>query len=118
MSEASPNSPSQSQAVESSPSLPPKVQPQQGRLARLIRIAFIGSGGIRAGWRLAVFLVIVIGLIVGLSFTARRFNARVSRSDARRSDKLWINSLPEVQSGKTVTNSLSKPRWREPVRRN
>ena len=81
MSEASPNSPPQSQAVESSPSLPPKVQPQQGRLARLIRIAFIGSGGIRAGWRLAVFLVIVIGLIVGLSFTARRLgHTAASRS--------------------------------------
>ena len=33
--------------------------------------AFVGSGGIRAGWRVAIFLLIFAGLIALLSFIAR-----------------------------------------------
>lgn len=71
MSEASPDFPSQSPAVESSPSFPPKAQPQPGRLERFVIQLFIGSGGIRAGWRLAIFLAIIIALIAGAIFIAR-----------------------------------------------
>jgi len=35
--------------------------------------AFVGRGGIRAGWRLTIFLAIVVGLIASLSFIARTF---------------------------------------------
>jgi hypothetical protein len=71
MSETSPNSPSPSLEVESSPPSPPKPQPQQGRLERFVIQLFIGPGGIRAGWRLAIFLAIIIALIAGAIFIAR-----------------------------------------------
>jgi uncharacterized protein len=74
LSETSPDSPSQLSTPESLPPLPPKSRRQQSPLERFIAKAFAGPGGIRAGWRLAIFLVIVIGLIIGLSWMARTFS--------------------------------------------
>jgi uncharacterized protein len=71
MSETSPNSPSASLEVESSPSSPPNPQPRSGRLERFVIQWFIGPGGIRAGWRLAIFLAIIVALIAGATFIAR-----------------------------------------------
>jgi len=51
--------------------LPSKPQRRAKPLERFIANAFVGRGGIRAGWRLAIFLAIVVGLIAGLSFIAR-----------------------------------------------
>jgi uncharacterized protein len=66
--------PSQVSTPESLPPLPPKSQRQQKPLERFITRAFVGPDGIRAGWRLAIFLVIFIALIAGLSFMARTFS--------------------------------------------
>jgi len=56
------------------PPLPTKSRRQQTPLERFIAKAFVGPGGIRAGWRLTIFLVIVIGLIAGLSWMVRTFS--------------------------------------------
>jgi hypothetical protein len=53
--------------------LPSEPQRRAKPLERFIANAFVGRGGIRAGWRLAIFLAIVVGLIAGLSFIARTF---------------------------------------------
>jgi hypothetical protein len=53
------------------PPLPPKSPRQQKPLERFITKAFVGPGGIRAGWRLAIFLVIFVALIAGLSQMVR-----------------------------------------------
>ena len=51
---------------------PPPTKPRRQRpLGRFIAKAFVGPAGIRAGWRLAIFLAIVVGLITGLSWMAR-----------------------------------------------
>jgi membrane protease YdiL (CAAX protease family) len=50
------------------PTLAPKPQ---ALLGRFFKKAFVGPGGIRAGWRLSIFLAIFVGLIAMLSFTAR-----------------------------------------------
>lgn len=82
MRTAGANSPSQRPAPESSPPFTLNPKPQRGRLERFVTILFIGpAGGMRAGWRLATFLVIVIALIAGMSFMARALgHATPSRS--------------------------------------
>jgi CAAX protease family protein len=55
------------------PPLPAKPQRGQKVLVRFITKVFVGRDGIRAGWRLAIFLLLVVALIAGLSFTARSF---------------------------------------------
>lgn len=65
-----PESPSQLTTPGPSPPLPSKVQ-TQGLLRHFFKKAFVGPGGIRAGWRLTIFIVIFIGLIAALSFIAR-----------------------------------------------
>lgn len=74
LSEASPDFPSQLSTPEASSPLPPKSRRQRKPLEWLITKAFVGPGGIRAGWRLPVFLVIFIALIAGLGFMARTFS--------------------------------------------
>jgi len=69
LSETGPESPSQLPTPESLPAPPRKPQPQ-GSLGRIVRKGFVGPGGIRAGWRLIIFLAIFIGLIATLSFIA------------------------------------------------
>jgi CAAX protease family protein len=53
------------------PPPPPKSGRQQKRFEHFITQAFVGSGGIRAGWRVTIFLAIFVGLIACLSFIAR-----------------------------------------------
>ena len=74
MRETSPESPSHLSTPESLYPLPSKPQRRPKRLERSIAKAFVGRGGIRAGWRLAIFLAIVVALIAGLSFIARTFS--------------------------------------------
>jgi hypothetical protein len=45
--------------------------PAHALLGRFFKKAFVGIGGIRAGWRLTIFLAIFIGLIATLGFIAR-----------------------------------------------
>jgi len=45
--------------------------PAHALLGRSFKRAFVGTGGIRAGWRLTIFLAIFIGLIATLSLIAR-----------------------------------------------
>jgi len=71
MSKTSPHFPPPSLEVEFLSPSPPKPQPQQGRLQSFVIQLFIGPGGIRAGWRLTIFLAIIIALITGASFIAR-----------------------------------------------
>jgi uncharacterized protein len=70
LSETNPESPSQASPPESLPPVSSERQ-EQGPLQRLFERAFVGPSGIRAGWRLAIFLVIFVGLIAGLSLMAR-----------------------------------------------
>jgi len=70
LSEIQPELPSQSSAPESLPRLASKP-PAHALLGRFFKRAFVGTGGIRAGWRLTTFLVIFIGLVAALSFIAR-----------------------------------------------
>lgn len=58
-------------SVESSPAVTRKPESQGGRLARFVRECFIGPAGIRAAWRPAIFLAIIIALIAGATVTAR-----------------------------------------------
>jgi len=73
LSEISPESASQLSTPESLPPVLPKPQQRPKPLERFIAKAFVGPGGIRAGWRLIIFLAILVGLIAGLSFIARTF---------------------------------------------
>lgn len=68
MTETNPTSPSQPLETLS---LPPSPQLQRGPLERYVRKFFVGPGGIRAGWRLVIFLVIAIVLLAGMIFIAR-----------------------------------------------
>jgi len=69
LSETAPGFPSPSSVLESPGSAPSPRE--HGSVRRYVRKAFAGPGGIRAGWRLAAFLAIFIGLIAVLSFIAR-----------------------------------------------
>jgi len=51
----------------SGPSAPVPPEPQQEPLERWVTKAFMGPNGIRAGWRLLIFLAIVAALITGVS---------------------------------------------------
>ncbi|MGA2073536.1 MAG: CPBP family intramembrane glutamic endopeptidase [Terriglobia bacterium] len=73
MNERSPESPSQLSTPEPLYPLPSEPQRRPKALERFIAKAFVGRGGIRAGWRLAIFLAIVVAFIAGLSFIARTF---------------------------------------------
>jgi uncharacterized protein len=46
---------------------PPPSEPKQEALEAWVTKAFMGSDGIRAGWRLLIFLIIVAALVAGLS---------------------------------------------------
>ena len=74
MSEKGPSFSSKQPPVESSPAITQKPESQDGRLARFVRKCFVGPTGIRAGWRLAIYLLIVIALITGLILLTRAFH--------------------------------------------
>lgn len=46
---------------------PPPSEPKQEALEAWVTKAFMGSDGVRAGWRLLIFLIIVAALVAGLS---------------------------------------------------
>jgi membrane protease YdiL (CAAX protease family) len=71
MNETGPSFSSEQPPVESSPIITQKPESRDGRLERFFRKCFVGPAGIRAGWRLAIYLLIVIALITGLVLLAR-----------------------------------------------
>jgi hypothetical protein len=71
MNETGPSFSSEQPPVESSPIITQKPESRTGRLERFFRKCFVGPAGIRAGWRLAIYLLIVIALITGLVLLAR-----------------------------------------------
>lgn len=74
MSETSPPLPP-SATPESSTPVPPEPQPEP--LERIVTKVFIGPNGIRAGWRLTIFVSIVIALTTGLTLAASAINHRL-----------------------------------------
>jgi hypothetical protein len=71
MNETGPSFSSEQPPVESSSTNTPRPESQAGRLERFVRKSFVGPSGIRAGWRLAIYLLIVIALFTGLILLAR-----------------------------------------------
>jgi membrane protease YdiL (CAAX protease family) len=71
MSETDPCFSSEQTPSESSPTSTPKRKPQAERLKRFVRKCYVGPSGIRAGWRLSIYLLIVIALFTGLILLAR-----------------------------------------------
>jgi uncharacterized protein len=55
-------------------SVAPPTEPQQAPLEQSISRAFVGPDGIRAGWRLVIFLVIVVALLIPVSLVAIALN--------------------------------------------
>lgn len=74
VNETGPSFSSKQPPVESSPVLPREPESLKGRLERFVRKCFVGPTGIRAGWRLGIYLLIVVALITGLVFLARAFH--------------------------------------------
>lgn len=75
LDDSNPPSSADPSASESSPSgtaMPPPPQPEP--LERFVSKAFIGPNGIRAGWRLAIFLAIVVALITGFTLVLLAFH--------------------------------------------
>jgi len=70
MTEKMPIASSQPPEIESPPVLSPEPQALPGRFAKLVGSLFLGPRGLRALWRLVIFLSIFIGLIAGLSLLA------------------------------------------------
>ena len=65
MSENSPAPPSTPGSLP-----PPPAEPQPEPLERIVTKGFIGPNGIRAGWRLTIFVIIIIVLGAGLTVAA------------------------------------------------
>jgi uncharacterized protein len=74
MSETNPPSPPQPPMPDSLTANPPEPQPET--LERIVAKAFIGPNGIRAGWRLTIFIIIVIALGAGLILIAAKITGR------------------------------------------
>ena len=74
VSETGPSFSSKQSAVESSPAITQRPESQDGSLKRFVRKCFVGPTGIRAGWRLAIYLLILTALFTGLNLLARAFH--------------------------------------------
>jgi len=60
--------------VESSSAIAPRAESQTGRLERFAGKCFASPSGVRAGWRLSIYLLIVIALFTGLILLAQAFH--------------------------------------------
>lgn len=71
MNETDPSSSPEQPTSPFSAAVGQEPQSQKTGLRRLVGKCFVGPNGMRAGWRLVIYLLIVTGLIAGLSFLAR-----------------------------------------------
>jgi uncharacterized protein len=68
------NVPPSSEPSNSAPPTAPSPQPPQEPLERIVTKIFMGRNGIRAGWRLTIFVIILSVLLAGLGLVTLALN--------------------------------------------
>jgi len=68
------NLPPSSEPSSSGPGAPSSSAPPQEPLERAVTKIFMGPNGIRAGWRLTIFVIIVVALFAGVTLLALALN--------------------------------------------
>jgi len=92
-SEAGPPFSSNQPPVEPSPAITQKPESRHGPLGRFVRKCFVGPTGIRAGWRLVIFLAMVASLITGLVLLARASHHTAANPSSLEPRSLLWNEL-------------------------
>src|SRR5438445_5802444 len=60
----------------------------------VLHSVFIGPDGLRAGWRFAIYLALVIGLLFGISLATRQ----LLHVEPHKTPPLWLFLVGEIES--------------------